>query len=322
MGKMFDAFHQARGKRQPSSPPDAPALTTVWPDEDTVAPEAEEEMPFIEVGGPHEPGEKVLPVMPPPMILKPTPAITPEISVISRPSAVKDTGGFMTVRFRAVPVEGVSTSSRSRFAPELIAFHQPDHAISAQYRDLTTCLLAQTPQQQPRVLLFAGSCAGAGTTTVVLNTAITLARQNLRRVVVLDAHLKRSAVAARLGLQETPGLRDVLAGRMTLEESICSTSLPGLMVLTAGAPDAIPSIRLAGEAMRSLLRQVRDQHDLVLVDAACWDGRPEVVALGCACDAVYLCVPEKHQESTEARELMQIVTEQGATLRGCILTSR
>ena len=66
----------------------------------------------------------------------------------------------------------------------------------------------------------------------------------------------------------------------------------------------------------------REQYDLVLVDAAPWDGRPEIVALACACDGVYLCLPEKDQETPETANLLQVIPEQGAPLRGCILTSR
>jgi hypothetical protein len=74
--------------------------------------------------------------------------------------------------------------------------------------------------------------------------------------------------------------------------------------------------------MRSLLRHLREQFDLVLVDGPCWDGRPEVVALGCACDAVFLCLPESDQDTPETADLLQVIPEQGAALCGCVLTTR
>jgi len=140
--------------------------------------------------------------------------------------------------------------------------------------------------------------------------------------VVVDAHLRRAAIAARLGLGEAPGLREVLAGRLPLEAALRPTGLPGLSALTAGAVDAAPSTRLVGEAMRSILRLLREQFDLVLVDGPPWDGRPEVVALGCACDAVYLCLPEAEQDAADTADLLQVIPEQGANLCGCVLTSR
>jgi len=314
MGRTLEALKQATTPgypreraaplaRVPQAAKDAPPLQAVWPED--VAQETD--IPFVEVGGPRVP-----PQVPPttaPLVGSPSPV-------------VPDGPRLMTVLFRPLPFEPATRSSRSRFAPELVAYHQPDHAISGQYRDLWARLLGTVPGERARVLLFTAAGPTTGTTTVLLNTAITVARQPGRRVVVVDAHLRRAAVAARLGLGETPGLREVLGGRLPLDAAVRPTGLPGLSALTAGAPEATPPARLAGEGMRTVLRQLREQFDLVLVDGPPWDGRPEVVALGCACDAVYLCLPEVAQEKPDMADLLQVIPEQGANLCGCVLTSR
>ncbi|MBI1914764.1 MAG: CpsD/CapB family tyrosine-protein kinase [Planctomycetes bacterium] len=308
MGRTLEALKQATTRRDPrqrvpQAAKDAPPLQAVWPED--VAQETG--VPFVEVGGP-----RATPQAPP--------ATAP---VVVPPSPVAPDGPrLMTVLFRPLPFEPATRPSRSRFALELVAYHQPDHAISGQYRDLSGRIVGVVPGERARVLLFTSAGAATGTTTVLLNTAITVARQSGRRVVVVDAHLRRAAVAARLGLGEAPGLREVLAGRLPLNAAVRPTGLPGLSALTAGAADAAPPARLAGEGMRAVLRQLREQFDLVLVDGPPWDGRPEVVALGCACDAVYLCLPEAAQETPETVDLLQVIPEQGANLCGCVLTSR
>ena len=79
--------------------------------------------------------------------------------------------------------------------------------------------------------------------------------------------------------------------------------------------DAAMPTRVVGERMRAILRQLKELHDLVLVDAPYWNGGPEVVALGCACDAVYLCEPERDESEEAMSDLMQVIPEQGASLR-------
>jgi Mrp family chromosome partitioning ATPase len=303
MGRMLDALTKGRSRREPAVSP-APALHAVWP-EDAPSEEgsAEESMPFVEVGGPEEEPEDVTPVA-------------------ALPLAPEPQRHWMTVRFRPVaPAGSGEASAPGPLARELVAFHQPNHPVSAQYRELATRLFAQPPAEQPRVLLFAASAQGAGTTTVLLNAALTLVRDNSRRVVVVDAHLRRPAVAERLGLPPGVGLREVLAGRTRLEDAVRATGVPGLSVLGAGTAEVAPA-RLAGEGMRAVLRSLRERHDLVLVDGPHWDGRPEVVALGSGCDAVYLVVPEALQEAPATADLLQVMLEQGAMLRGCVLTSR
>ncbi len=71
--------------------------------------------------------------------------------------------------------------------------------------------------------------------------------------------------------------------------------------------------------MRSLLRRLRQQFDLVLVDGPRWDGQQDVVLLGTACDAVYLVVAEGEAESSQVGDLYVAIPAQGARLAGCIL---
>src|SRR5258708_18239774 len=116
MGKMLDAFQQARLRRGGQAHP-APALTTIWPDQEAMVvppPDAEEEMPFIEVGGPREPGEKGLPILAPPALVVEKPAIAQ-----LPPPALH---GLLTVRFQPLSLEGMPRGPLSRFAPELIAY--------------------------------------------------------------------------------------------------------------------------------------------------------------------------------------------------------
>src|SRR5437588_769138 len=83
------------------------------------------------------------------------------------------------------------------------------HPAGKLYRDLLAAVLGAAPARPAVALLFTAATAGAGATTVVLNLAVTAARQG-RRVVVVDVNVRRPAVAARLALCDRPGLAEVL----------------------------------------------------------------------------------------------------------------
>src|SRR5207302_4777051 len=132
---------------------------------------------------------------------------------------------------------------------------------------------AQLPAGRAQVLLFSAAVPGAGTTTTLLNLAITAARQGKARAVVVDAHLRRPTLAARLGLPAGPGLNEVLAGAVSLKRALRETGQANLHLLTAGEIASFSgptAVYVAGEAMRSVLRHLRDRFDLVLVDAPPW----------------------------------------------------
>jgi Mrp family chromosome partitioning ATPase len=299
MGKMLETLRHAVGRRPADDrrprPEDEP--------ERVVRPDGgEEEVPFIEVG-PHRSLEAS------PSVLAHRPA--PTAAAPAAPDAAP------AVAFRpALSEEG--RPLRPRFAPEVVAFHQPDHPISAQYRDLLAALAASAGAP-PRALLFAPALPDGDAGAVVLNVAVVAVRAG-RHVVVVDAARRPPSAAERLGLAQRPGLAEVLSGAAPLDRAVQPTDLAGLSALPAGGgPDLAGGVRYAAETLRSVLRQLRQRLDLVLVRGPCWDGRGDVLALGAACDAVYLILPAREAASMQVDELVQTLPAHGVRLGGYIL---
>jgi Mrp family chromosome partitioning ATPase len=72
--------------------------------------------------------------------------------------------------------------------------------------------------------------------------------------------------------------------------------------------------------MRSLLGQLRQRFELVLVDGPRWDGRADATVPGTACDGVFLVLAEQEADTPPVHDLVRAMAEQGARLAGCILT--
>jgi Mrp family chromosome partitioning ATPase len=181
-------------------------------------------------------------------------------------------------------------------------------------------MAAQLSAGRSQVVLCTASCAGAGTTTVLLNVAITAARQEDRHVLVVDANGRTPAVARRLGLSAAPGLREVLAGAVSLGPTIQQTAQRNLCALTAGQGGEDGGVRPVVEALPMVLRMLREQFPLVFVDASPCDDGPLAATLASACDAAYLVVEQAQAETPEVVELLRTLRQQGGPLYGCILT--
>jgi Mrp family chromosome partitioning ATPase len=313
MGRTLETFRQAavqppRGtpfaEDARQTPAEEPAQN---PNEVLSEALVEEEIPFIEVGPrkSFEASPAVLAAIPAPRSQGgaiagiPSPSVSPPPALSSRPHHVL---------FRAV-------SAPSRLAPELVAFHAPDQPSSADYVQLLEALSGAS-KRSPAALLLAGVRPRIGTTTVLLNVAITAARQG-RRVAVVDANLVRPAVAKYLGLEPAPGLTEVLAGDQPVEQALRATEQSNLVALTAGSPT--PTLA-STEALRDLLHDLREQFDLVLVDGPRWDGRPAGIALASLCDRMFLVVPGSEADKPPASELVRTLPEQGVCLGGVVLT--
>src|SRR5262245_43598080 len=162
------------------------------------------EVPYIEIGNPSEPQLRIVESAP---IESPVAAQLVEPASVLKINAESLPPGLFTIRFR--PVIAGELPGRG-FGSEIITFHDSEHPISEQYRLLLAEIALQLPNGPPRVLVFSGATAEAGTTTIVMNLAVTIARTGASRVTVVDANFARPALAEKLGLSNSPGLRDVL----------------------------------------------------------------------------------------------------------------
>jgi Mrp family chromosome partitioning ATPase len=288
---------------------------------DVPALEDDNDVPYIEVGGPREPSLRLVPAA---ENLEDRgqrtedrgqgPATLPLSTVVCPPTSTTEPLTLFTIRFQ--PVHAARLGGRSPVA-ELIAFHQPDHPISVQYRSLAAEIARQLPGALPRVLLFAGATSNIGTSTVLLNLAMTLARQDAK-VTVADAHLARPALAARLGLPDGPGLREVLAGQMPPAWCLQETAHPNLLVLPAGTAGQPRE----GADLTPILEMLRDRSDCVLLDVGPWGDGTLAPNLAAGSDAIYLVLSHESAGTPATGALQDEILEQTGRLRGCVLTQR
>ncbi len=309
MGKTLKAL-----KRATLSPAKSPTLPPAPPQPPEAV--AEETIPFIEVGGPRMEIEAS-----PDVLACPAPAARPAPPTVKNEPASSE-GGHWTVQLRPLPrPESTLTAPPRQPAAELIAIHQPDHALAAQYRTLLSGLLGQLPEGWGQVLLFTAPSPWAGTTTVLLNLAVTAARQEGRRIAAVDANLRRPALSDRLGLEPAPGLRDVLAGNVPLKKAMQQTIQPGLWALPAGRT-SLGDMRLPLDWLLPTLRQLRQHFHLVFVDAPSWNEGSEVSALAATCDAVYMVLHQEQASAESRANPLPLLRQPPTNLQGCILTMR
>ena len=114
---------------------------------------------------------------------------------------------------------------------------------------------------------------GDGKTTTVANLGLSLAKAG-RRVVLVDANLRRSRLHRFFGLDNRVGLTSVLSGSASVDTAVQMVpDVPRLKVLPSGPATPSPSELLAGEAAGGLIAYLAEQYDIVLVDCAASSGQ-------------------------------------------------
>jgi len=116
-----------------------------------------------------------------------------------------------------------------------------------------------------------------GKTTVAWHLARATALSAEGRVLLIEADLRRPALAAARGLRATPGLSDVLVGDLDYRDAIAEVGIararngPGsersLDVIVGGVAPPNPAELIESARMKELIRAVTEAYDFVVIDS-------------------------------------------------------
>ncbi|MGA4508452.1 polysaccharide biosynthesis tyrosine autokinase [Propionibacteriaceae bacterium G1746] len=165
-------------------------------------------------------------------------------------------------------------------------------------------------------IAFSSSLNSEGKTTTVLNTAIALAQAG-KRVLLIDADLRRPRVAPRLNLESNAGLSTILVGRAHLEDVV--QPVHGVDVLAAGRVPPNPSELLGSSAMRDLITEGLNHYDWVLVDTAPVGMVADTAVLASAVGGVLLVVESGRGDVTQLEDSITAVQTAEGRVMGIVL---
>jgi capsular exopolysaccharide synthesis family protein len=134
-----------------------------------------------------------------------------------------------------------------------------------QYRRLAAVLHEFQASQGLKTLMVSSAVPREGKTLTAVNLAMTLSESYRRRVLLIDADLRRPSVHQVLGISNMTGLGEVLRGPDDRALPVIEIS-KNLSVLTAGRPDASPTAQLTSARLQALVKDVARRFDWVLLD--------------------------------------------------------
>jgi len=199
---------------------------------------------------------------------------------------------------------------------ELATFQQRYSLMAESFRlTLTSILLSGQNGGRPRVIVLTSANPREGKTTVISNLAIALAQAN-HRVLLIDGDLRRPRMHEIFGAENRGGLSDVLTGKSPLE--VRETKIPNLHVLPSGQCDDMSL--LFTPDLRTLLKRVKAEFDMVLIDTPPMLQMPDARLIGRHADAIILVVAQ-HTTRDAVGLACQKIAEDGSVLLGTILNN-
>jgi len=149
---------------------------------------------------------------------------------------------------------------------QLVAALAPASLAAEQYRSLRTRIKRAENGRVVRTILITSPAKGDGKSLTAANLALTMAQEFQQRVLLLDADLRRPTAHRLFGVNDTPGLVDVLMGVAELDDALVPIPDHHLSVLPAGVPPGHPAELLGSTAMRRTLDTLSARYDRILID--------------------------------------------------------
>jgi capsular exopolysaccharide synthesis family protein len=168
-----------------------------------------------------------------------------------------------------IPLLGISpqidankTSSRAI----MLDSRHADSAFGESVRRLRSGLLISRSGTPPQVLLISSASPGEGKSTLSLNLAVSLSQYE-KKVLLVEADMRRPVLRRRLGLEGTDGLSVLLSDREAATGMLPVPNNPNLYLLPGGPTPPYPADLLGSPRMHTLMEEWRTEFDFIVVDS-------------------------------------------------------
>ncbi len=204
---------------------------------------------------------------------------------------------------------------------ELITISEPRSPISEAYRTLRTNLDFAGLDQALETLVVTSAGVGEGKSTTLANLAVVSAQAG-RKIILVDADLRRPALHQTFGLGNETGLTTVMMDQAALASPpLQETEVEGLLVLTSGPLPPNPADLMGSRRMEEVIAALSEQSDQVLFDTPPVVAVTDAAVLATKVDGVLLVISAGKTRREYARTAVQRLEQIKARLVGTVLTN-
>lgn len=218
-----------------------------------------------------------------------------------------------------VPLGAITRIASSSGKRSLLGEDMAHSPVAEAYRILRTNIDFARVGNPGKTLLVTSTTEGEGKTTTISNLAVIVAHSG-RRVIIVDADLRRPSVHKMFGIANAAGLTNLLLDETPVAaSSLQPTAVPNLWVLPCGPIPPNPSELLVSYRMERILNQLGEQADVVLVDTPPVLAVADPTILAARADGVILVVEAGRTRVGALRQAKERLTRGSARMLGVVV---
>ena len=210
---------------------------------------------------------------------------------------------------------------------EVITEKNPKSPISEVFRTLRTNIQFMNVNKKMKVLLLTSTFPNEGKSWVASNLAVTFAQAG-KKVVLIDADMRKGRQYAIFGLSPKPGLSNFLSqaeidenGELSEDVSgyVQATDVENLYAITAGNVPPNPSELLVSAQMIRLLETLKNACDLVIIDGTPSELVTDSVILSRLADSTVIITAHKKTKKDALERVVKNIQNVGGKIAGVVI---
>jgi len=204
--------------------------------------------------------------------------------------------------------------------PHLITVHAPVSSLAESYRHLRTNVQFAQLGHPLRSVLVTSANPSEGKTTTVSNLATTFAQAG-KKVLLVDADMRRPNVHILFNLHRYPGLSDYIVGSATYQEVVHENVFSSLDIICSGTQHPNPSEIPGSPNMKMFFKSVAQMYDLILLDSPPLLAATDASVLSTEVDGTVLVVAHNDTHVQEIEDAVEALHCVGASIICAVLNN-
>jgi capsular exopolysaccharide synthesis family protein len=194
----------------------------------------------------------------------------------------------------------------------------PNSLYSEAVRTARTGILLSSVDQSKRVLVVTSSVPGEGKTTFAANLALALA--HTKKTLLIDADMRRPAVAKSFGLElSTAGLSDLVSGTAELSGCLHRIQNTNLVFMTSGPIPPNPLELLHSEKFQHTIEMLKTRFDIIIFDTPPVELVSDALVVAAEATGVIFITKAMSTHAPLARKAIQRIRRANGNIIGVVL---
>ena len=209
---------------------------------------------------------------------------------------------------------------------ELITYKNPKSPITEMFKTLRTNIQFMNTKKDLKTILITSTVPGEGKSWVAANLAITFAQAD-KKVLLIDADMRKGRLADLFQLPSKPGLSNLLSGinekghseEIDISKIIKETEVDNLFLIPIGNIPPNPAELLGTEQIEKILKKFKQIFDIIILDGTPCELVTDSIILSRIVDTTIIVASQKLTKKENLEKVKRSIENVGGKIAGVIL---